>query len=203
MTRVRVGAAAIVLAALGAGDTWTGPAEAAPAPRPTGQVDQATTVRGQLRMDLLAASVPGGRGGHPDPRQSIVIRSSLRLAGARVLLVAFRSLSGRACLGVAFAGSDRPATPPRCLPPCRETVCLSLFRGGPLPRGTRVLAGTASPRIEELRVASPSGSVLRYRVSRSRVGAPAAAPILARVTVVRRVGAYANGRELVWVRFPA
>lgn len=201
MTRVRVGVAAILLAALGAGGTWTGHAEAASAPRPTGQVDQATTVRGQLRQDLLAASAPDGDGGYPDPRQPIVIRSSLRLAGARVLLVAFRSLAGRTCLGVAFAGSGSPATPPRCLPPCRETVCLSLFRGGPLPRGTRVLAGTASPRIEELRVASPSGSVLRYRVSRSRVGA--AAPILARVSVVRRVGAYANGRELVWVRFPA
>lgn len=202
VTRGLAGAASVWLAALVAA-AWVTEAGAAPAPAAaTGQVDQATTVRGQLRGDLLAASLPGGTGPYPDPAHAIVVRSSLRVAGTRALLVAFRSLGGRACLGISLAGARAPATPPRCLPPCRAAVCLVLYRGGPLPRDTRILAGRAEPGIDEIRVASPSGAVRRYRVSRTRIGAPPAAPILARVATVRRVGAFAAGRELAWVRFP-
>ena len=202
VTRWPAGAAAVCLAALVAA-AWVTDAGAAPAPAvATGQVDQATIARGQLRRDLLAASLAGGAGPYPDPAGAIVVRSSLRVAGARALLVAFRALDGRACLGVSLAGANAPATPPRCLPPCRAAVCLVLYRGGPLAPGTRILAGRAEPRIDEIRVASPSGTVQRYLVSRTRLGSPPAAPILARVAAVRRIGAYAGGRELAWVRFP-
>ena len=69
VTRGLAGAASVWLAALVAA-AWVTEAGAAPAPAAaTGQVDQATTVRGQLRGDLLAASLPGGTGPYPDPAQ--------------------------------------------------------------------------------------------------------------------------------------
>ena len=192
---------AAVLAALLASGASATPAASAAGPVSTGQIDRATPVRGQLRDDLLAGSVRGGRSPRPDPAHPILIRSSLRVGGTRALLVSFRSLAGRPCLGVTLARAGVRATPVECLPACRETVCLAIYSGGSLPAGTRILAGTASPRIDELRIGTPAGATRRYRVSRSRVGSPAVAPILARVGAVRRVGAFADGRELAWVRF--
>ena len=203
MTAARAPAclAAVLLVVMLASGTSATPAATAAAPRATGQIDQVTTVRGQLRDDLLAASVRGRRSTHPDPAHPILIRSSLSVGATRVLLVTFRSLAGKRCLGVTLARAGVPATPVECQAACREIVCLAIYRGGSLPPGTRILAGTAGAQIDEIRVGTPAGAVRRYRVSRSRVGSPAAAPILARVGAVGRVGAYADGRELAWVRF--
>lgn len=192
---------AAVLVAVLASEASASPAASAVLPPGTGQVDQSTPVRGQLREDLLSDSVRGGRGARPDPAHPILVRSSLRVGDTRALLVSFRSLSGKTCLGVTLARAGVRATPVQCLAACRETVCLAIWSGGSLPAGTRVLAGTASPRVDEIRVGTPAGATRRYRVSRSRVGSPPAAPILARVGPVRRVGAYAAGREVAWVRF--
>lgn len=192
---------AALLAALLASGASAPSAASAAAPRGTGQVDQSTPVRGQLRDDLLAGSARGGRGARPDPAHPILVRSSLRVGSTRALLVTFRSLAGKRCLGVTLARAGVQATPVQCLPACRETVCLAIVSGGSLPAGTRILAGTTSPRIDEIRVGTPAGATRRYRVSRSRVGSPPAAPILARVGPVRRVGAYAAGTEVASVRF--
>ena len=178
---------------------------AAPALRPTGQVDQSTPIVGQLRRDLLAAGAHGPRASRPSPAHPILLRSALRVAGARpgvrALLVSFRSLTGRSCVGVAFQGSRVAPGPFACLPPCTEPLCLAMFSGGPLPRGTRVLVGRVQPHVTELRVTGRSGTVRRYRVSRSRVGQPLVAPVLVQVPSVRVIRGYAGGKEVAWVRF--
>lgn len=173
--------------------------------RPTGQVDQSTTIVGQFRRDLLAAGASGPRASRPSPAHPILIRSALRIAGAkpevRALLVSFRSLTGRRCLGVAFQGSRVAPGPFACLPPCAEALCIAMFSGGPLPRGTRVLVGRVQPRVTELRIAGRTGAVRSFRVSRSRVGVPPAAPVLVQVPSVRIIRGYADGKEVAWVRF--
>jgi len=78
---------------------------------------------------------------------------------------------------------------------------MAVFRGGPLPRGTRVLVGRVQPHVTELRVTGRSGPVRRYRVSRSRVGQPLVAPVLVQVSSVRDIRGYAGGKEVAWVRF--
>ena len=173
--------------------------------RPTGQVDQSTPIVGQLRRDLLAAGARGPRSSRPSPAHPILIRSALRVVGAkpdvRALLVSFRSLTGRRCLGVAFQGSRVAPGPFACLPPCTEALCIAMFSGGPLPRGTRVLVGRVQPRVTELRITGRSGPARNYRVSRGRVGDPPAAPVLVQVPSVRVIRGYAGGKEVAWVRF--
>jgi hypothetical protein len=173
--------------------------------RPTGQVDQSTPIVGQLRRDLLAAGAHGPRATRPSPAHPILLRSALRVAGAepavRALLVSFRSLTGRRCVGVAFQGSKVAPGPFACLPPCTESLCLAMFSGGPLPRGTRVLVGRVQPRVTELRITGRSGPARSYRVSRGRVGDPPAAPVLVQVPSVRVIRGYAGGKEVAWVRF--
>jgi hypothetical protein len=174
-------------------------------PRPTGQVDQATPIVGQLRRDLLAAGARGPRASRPSPAHPILIRSALRIAGAdpgiRALLVSFRSLTGRSCLAVVFQGEGVLPGPFACLPPCTDPLCLAVYSGGPLPRGSRVVVGRVQPRVTEIRITGPGGPVRRYRVSRSRVGAPPLAPLLVQVPSVRVVRGYAGGKEVAWVRF--
>ena len=71
--------------------------------RPTGQVDQATTVVGPLRRQLLSGTANGNGA---DPAHPIVIRSALTVgtgsSRVRALLVTFRSRSGRQCVDVVF-----------------------------------------------------------------------------------------------------
>ena len=175
------------------------------APRPTGQVDQATPIVGQLRRDLLAAGASGPRASRPSPAHPIVLRSALRVSGAdpgvRALLVSFRSLTGRSCVGVAFQGRDVAPGPFACLPACTEALCIAMFSGGPLPRGTRVLVGRVQPRVTELRITGRTGAVRSFRVSRSRVGTPPLAPVLVEVPSVRVIRGYGGGKEIAWVRF--
>ena len=175
------------------------------APRPTGQVDQSTPIVGQFRRDLLAAGAHGPRASRPSAAHPIVLRSALRVVGAesgvRALLVSFRSLTGRSCVGVAFQGSRVAQGPFACLPPCSEPLCIAVFSGGPLPRGTRVLVGRVQPRVTELRITGQSGPVRSYRVSRSRVGEPPVAPVLVQLPSVREIRGYAGGTEVAWVRF--
>jgi hypothetical protein len=78
---------------------------------------------------------------------------------------------------------------------------MTSFRGGPLPPGTRVLVGRVQPRITEIRIIGRSGPVGRYRVSRSRLGAPPVAPVLVAVPSARVIRGYAGGKEVAWVRF--
>ena len=173
--------------------------------RPTGQVDQSTPIVGELRRDLLAAGAHGPRASRPDPAHPILLRSALRIVGAepgvRALLVSFRSLTGGSCVGVAFQGSRVAQGPFACLPPCTEPLCIAVFSGGPLPRGTRVLVGRVQPRVTELRITGESGPVRSYRVSRSRVGEPPVAPVLVQLPSVREIRGYAGGTEVAWVRF--
>ena len=173
--------------------------------RPTGQVDQSTTIVGQFRRDLLAAGAHGPRASRPSAAHPIVLRSALRVVGAesgvRALLVSFRSVTGRSCVGVAFQGSRVAQGPFACLPPCTEPLCIAVFSGGPLPRGTRVLVGRVQPRVTELRITGRSGPVRSYRVSRSRVGEPPVAPVLVQLPSVREIRGYAGGTEVAWVRF--
>ena len=175
------------------------------ASRPTGQVDQSTRIVGQLRRDLLAAGANGPRATRPSPAHPILLRSALRVRGTepvvRALLVSFRSVTGRSCVGVAFQGRSVAPGPFACLPPCTEPLCLAMFSGGPLPRGTRVLVGRVQPRVTEIRIEGRTGPVRRYRVSRSRVGVPPVAPVLVEVPSVRVIRGYAGGKELAWVRF--
>jgi hypothetical protein len=172
---------------------------------PTGQVDQSTPIVGQFRRDLLAAGAHGPRASRPSPAHPILLRSALRVVGARpavrALLVSFRSLTGRSCVGVAFQGSRVAPGPFACLPPCTEPLCIAVFSGGPLPRGTRVLVGRVQPRVTELRITGRSGPVRSYRVSRSRVGTPSVAPVLVQLPSVREIRGYAGGTEVAWVRF--
>jgi hypothetical protein len=173
--------------------------------RPTGQVDQSTPIVGEFRRDLLAAGAHGPRESRPSAAHPILVRSSLRVVGAkpgvRALLVSFRSLTGRACVGVAFQGSRVAPGPFACLPPCTEPLCIAVFSGGPLPRGTRVLVGRVQPRVTELRITGRRGPVRSYRVSRSRVGEPPVAPVLFQLPSVREIRGYAGGTEVAWVRF--
>ncbi len=175
------------------------------APRATGQVDQATPIVGQLRRDLLAAGATGPRAARPSPAHPILLRSALRISGTdpgvRALLVSFRSLTGRRCLGIAFEGRNVAPGPFACLAPCREALCIAMFSGGPLPRGTRVLVGRVQPRITEIRVAGRTGAVRSFRVSRSRLGSPPVAPVLVEVPSVRVIRGYARGKEVAVVRF--
>jgi hypothetical protein len=179
---------------------------AAEAPlRPTGQLDQSAPIVGQLRRELLAAGAQGPRGSRPSPAHPILLRSALQVAGARpgirALLLTFRSLSGRACVGVAFQGERVAPGPFECLPPCTEPLCVTTYSGGPLPRGTRVLIGRVQPRVTEVRIAGATGPVRRYRVSRSRVGLPPVAPVLLQAPSVHVVRGYADGKEVAVVRF--
>ncbi len=173
--------------------------------RPTGQVDQSTPIVGQFRRDLLAAGAHGPRASRPSAAHPIVLRSALRVMGAesgvRALLVSFRSVTGRSCVGVAFQGSRVAQGPFACLPPCTEPLCIAVFSGGPLPRGTRVLVGRVQPRVTELRITGRSGPTRSYRVSRSRVGEPPLAPVLVQLPSVREIRGYAGGTEVAWVRF--
>lgn len=173
--------------------------------RPTRQVDQSTPIVGQFRRDLLAAGAHGPRASRPSPAHPILVRSALRVVGAepgvRALLVSFRSLTGRSCVGVAFQGSRVAPGPFACLPPCTEPLCIAVFSGGPLPRGTRVLVGRVQPRVTELRITGRSGPVRTYRVSRSRVGEPPVAPFLVQLPSVREIRGYAGDTEVAWVRF--
>jgi hypothetical protein len=173
--------------------------------RPTGQVDQSMPIVGEFRRDLLAAGAHGPRERRPSAAHPILVRSSLRVVGAkpgvRALLVSFRSLTGRSCVGVAFQGSRVAQGPFACLPPCTEPLCIAVFSGGPLPRGTRVLVGRVHPRVTELRITGRSGPVRRYRVSRSRIGEPPVAPVLVQLPSVRDIRGYAGGTEVAWVRF--
>ena len=173
--------------------------------RPTGQIDQSTTIVGQFRRDLLAAGAHGPRASRPSAAHPIVLRSALRVVGAeagvRALLVSFRSVTGRSCVGVAFQGSTVAQGPFACLPPCTEPLCIAVFSGGPLPRGTRVLVGRVQPRVTELRITERSGPVHSYRVSRSRVGEPPVAPVLVQLPSVREIRGYAGGTQVAWVRF--
>ncbi|HEY6076413.1 MAG TPA: hypothetical protein VIV36_06210 [Gaiella sp.] len=173
--------------------------------RPTGQVDQSTPIVGELRRDLLAAGAHGPRASRPSPAHPILLRSALRVVGAkrgvRALLVSFRSVTGRSCVGVAFQGSGVAPGPFACLPPCTEPLCIAVFSGGPLPRGTRVLVGRVQPRVTELRIAGRSGPARSHRVSRSRLGQPPVAPVLLQLPSVRDVRGYAGGTEVAWVRF--
>ena len=173
--------------------------------RPTGQVDQSTPIVGEFRRDLLAAGAHGPRASRPSPAHPILLRSALRVVGAepgvRALLVSFRSVTGRSCVGVAFQGSRVAPGPFACLPPCTEPICIAVFSGGPLPRSTRVLVGRVQPRITELRITGRSGPARSYRVSRSRLGEPPVAPVLVQLPSVRDVRGYAGGTEVAWVRF--
>ena len=174
-------------------------------PRPTGQQELSAPIVGELRHDLLAASADAPRGSRPDPAHPLLVRSALKVDGARpavrALVVTFRSLSGRRCVGVAFEG--RAASPGRlaCLPPCDSALCPQVYSGGPLPRGVRILIGRAQPRVTEIRLTGSAGRVRRYRVSRTRVGVPRLAPILVSVGDARVVRAYAGGKEVAWLRF--
>ena len=180
---------------------------AAPPPRVTGQVDQSTPIVGQLRRDLIAAGARAPRATRPSPAHPILLRSALRVTGAeppvRALVVSFRSLSGSPCLGVAFEGRSVAPGPFQCLPPCRDPLCVEIYSGGPLPRGTRVLVGRAQPRVTAIRITGSTGPARRFRVSRSRVGTPPAAPVLVQVPSVRTVHADADGKEVSLVRFRA
>ena len=173
--------------------------------RPTGQVDQSTPIVGEFRRDLLAAGAHGPRASRPSPAHPILLRSALRVVGAepgvRALLVSFRSVTGRSCVGVAFQGSRVAPGPFACLPPCTEPICIAVFSGGPLPRSTRVLVGRVQPRVTELRITGRSGPARSYRVSRSRLGEPPVAPVLVQLPSVRDVRGYAGGTEVAWVRF--
>jgi hypothetical protein len=173
--------------------------------RPTAQVDQSTPIVGELRRDLLAAGAHGPRASRPDPAHPILLRAALRVVGAepsvRALLVSFRSLTGRSCVGVAFQGSRVAPGPFACLPPCTEPLCIAVFSGGPLPRSTRVLVGRVQPRVTELRITGQSGPARSYRISRSRVGDPPVAPVLVQLPSVREVRGYAGRTEVAWVRF--
>ena len=174
-------------------------------PGPTGQKELSTPILGALRDDLLAASADVRRRNRPDPAHPLLVRSALNVDGARpavrALIVTFRSLTGRRCAGVAFDG--RAVTPTRleCLPPCSLALCPEIYSGGPLPRGARILIGTAQPRVTEIRLTGSAGRVRRYRVSRTRVGVPRLAPILVSAGDARVVRAFAGDKQVAWLRF--
>ncbi len=170
--------------------------------RPTGQVDQATTVVGPLRRQLLGGAANGNG---PDAAHPIVIRSALDVgAGAkrvRALLVTFRSRSGRQCADVVFRAPGVEVAPLSCLAPCPSAICFTAFSRGSIPDGVRVLYGSARPGITEIRVTAGDAPERRYRVSRSRFGTPARAPILVDVRAVPVIRAFASGEQVAVVRF--
>jgi len=169
--------------------------------RPTGQVDQATTVVGPIRRQLLSGAANGNSA---DPAQPIVIRSALTVGSGssrvRALLVTFRSRSGRECADVVFRAPGVEPVPLTCLPPCPSAICFTAFSKGSIPDGVRVLFGSARPGITEIRV-SAGVPERRYRVSRSRIGSPARAPILVEVRAVPVIRAFENGEQVALVRF--
>jgi hypothetical protein len=169
--------------------------------RPTGQVDQATTVVGPIRRQLLSGAANGNSA---DPAQPIVIRSALTVGSGssrvRALLVTFRSRSGRECADVVFRAPGVEPIPLTCLPPCPSAICFTAFSEGSIPDGVRVLFGSARPGITEIRV-SAGVPERRYRVSRSRIGSPARAPILVEVRAVPVIRAFENGEQVALVRF--
>ncbi len=169
--------------------------------RPTGQVDQATTVVGPIRRQLLSGAANGNSA---DPAQPIVIRSALTVGSGssrvRALLVTFRSRSGRECADVVFRAPGVEPIPLTCLPPCPSAICFTAFSKGSIPDGVRVLFGSARPGITEIRV-SAGVPERRYRVSRSRIGSPARAPILVEVRAVPVIRAFENGEQVALVRF--
>lgn len=182
------------------------PQAAAAAPRPTGQVDRVVEVVGALRRELLAGSRPGAADGRPDPASQLLIRSSLAVTGTRrpvrVLVVTYRSLAGRRCVAVVFQRRGDRARAPTCLPPCREVICVHVYRGGPLPARTRILVGLADPSVDRIAVVPAAGRAARlYRVSKARIGAPPDAPVLVRLPGVRLVRAYSRADEVAEVRF--
>ena len=170
--------------------------------RPTGQVDQATTVVGPLRRQLLSGTANGNG---PDPAHPIVVRSALTVGGegsrVRALLVTFRSRSGRQCVDVVFRAPGVDVTPLSCLPPCPSAICFTAFSKGSIPDGVRVLFGSARPGITEIRVTAGDAPERRYRVSRSRIGSPPRAPILVDVRAVPVIRAFAEGERVAVVRF--
>lgn len=169
--------------------------------RPTGQVDQATTVVGPIRRQLLSGAANGNSA---DPAQPIVIRSALTVGSGssrvRALLVTFRSRSGRECADVVFRAPGVEPIPLTCLPPCPSAICFTAFSKGSIPDGVRVLFGSARPGITEIRV-SAGVPERRYRVSRSRIGSPARAPILVEARAVPVIRAFENGEQVALVRF--
>ena len=169
--------------------------------RPTGQVDQATTVVGPIRRQLLSGAANGNSA---DPAQPIVIRSALTVGSGssrvRALLVTFRSRSGRECADVVFRARGVEPIPLTCLPPCPSALCFTAFSKGPIPDGVRVLFGSALPGITEIRV-SAGVPERRYRVSRSRIGSPARAPILVEARAVPVIRAFENDEQVAVVRF--
>ncbi len=169
--------------------------------RPTGQVDQATTVVGPIRRQLLSGAANGNSA---DPAQPIVIRSALTVGSGssrvRALLVTFRSRSGRECADVVFRAPGVEPIPLTCLPPCPSAICFTAFSKGSIPDGVRVLFGSARPGITEIRV-SAGVPERRYRVSRSRIGSPARAPILVEARAVPVIRAFENDEQVALVRF--
>ncbi len=169
--------------------------------RPTGQVDQATTVVGPIRRQLLSGAANGNGA---DPAHPIVIRSALTVGSGssrvRALLVTFRARSGRECADVVFRARGVEPTPLTCLPPCPSAICFTAFSKGSIPDGARVLFGSARPGITEIRV-SAGAPERRYRVSRSRIGSPARAPILVEVRAVPVIRAFENDERVALVRF--
>ncbi len=169
--------------------------------RPTGQVDQATTVVGPIRRQLLSGAANGNGA---DPAHPIVIRSALTVGSGssrvRALLVTFRARSGRECADVVFRAPGVEPIPLTCLPPCPSAICFTAFSKGSIPDGVRVLFGSARPGITEIRV-SAGVPERRYRVSRSRIGSPARAPILVEVRAVPVIRAFENGEQVALVRF--
>ena len=170
--------------------------------RPTGQVDQATTVVGPIRRQLLSGTANGNGA---DPAHPIVIRSALGVgtgsSRVRALLVSFRSRSGRQCVDVVFRAPGLDVTPLSCLSPCPSAICFTAFSKGSIPEGVRVLFGSARPGITEIRVTAGGAPERRYRVSRSRIGPPARAPILAEVRGVPVIRAFENDEQVAVVRF--
>ena len=175
-----------------------------PPSRPTGQLDQRTTVTGQLRADLLEASEDAPAAKAPDPRQPIQLRSSLRPTAAkrRVLMLAFRSRTGTRCIGITAYRPGAIPSPPGCLPTCRRALCAELLVGGPLPAGVVVLAGFAGPRVDEIVVFDRAGTSTRYRVSSHRLGSPPVRPVLVRVRKIQSVVALVGGERVQEIRFP-
>lgn len=170
--------------------------------RPTGQIDQATMVVGPLRRQLLAGTANGNGA---DPAHPIVIRSALTVGSGssrvRALLVTFRSREGRQCADVVFRAPAVEPTPLTCLPPCPSAICFTAFSKGSIPNGVRVLFGSARPGITEIRVSGGDAPERRYSVSRSRIGSPARAPILAEVRGVPVIRAFESDEQVAVVRF--
>ena len=82
-------------------------------------------------------------------------------------------------------------------------MCMLIVRGGTMPAKARVLVGVIGPHADEVRVTDHGRLVRRYRVSRTRVDAPARmAPFLVQANGVRSVQSFGDGVRLYEVRFP-